>query len=140
MARDPIEVRQEALGRMVTLAGGKTIDSGAKLLALIPAADALSRWWLFGERPELSRFPVDCGDDAAQNVDDIVSSASIAGSDCPNAIEHGANQGLQAALQGMIGLVQLVAPTLPQEQREAVETNHRLVDAIAALARAGGRS
>jgi hypothetical protein len=45
---------------------------------------------------------------------------------------------LLAALHGMIGLVQLIVPTLPKEQREAVEGNHRLVDARAALAKVEG--
>jgi hypothetical protein len=40
------------------------------------------------------------------------------------------------ALHGLIGLVQLIIPTLAEPQRSAVADNHRLVDAIAAIAKA----
>jgi hypothetical protein len=45
---------------------------------------------------------------------------------------------LLAALKGMVGLIQLIAPMLPGDQRAAVEANHRLEDALAAIARAEG--
>jgi hypothetical protein len=63
---------------------------------------------------------------------------------CP-AIAHGlADANLIAAapeitdaLRGLIGLVELIIPTLEGSQRIGVETNHRLVAARAALGKAG---
>ncbi|HEY2105555.1 MAG TPA: hypothetical protein VGH29_07205 [Candidatus Binataceae bacterium] len=42
------------------------------------------------------------------------------------------------ALHGLIGLVQLIIPTLAEPQRSAVADNHRLVAARAAIAKATG--
>ena len=45
---------------------------------------------------------------------------------------------LYEALSGMIGLVELIIPTLEGSQRSGVEGNHRLAEARAALAAARG--
>jgi hypothetical protein len=45
---------------------------------------------------------------------------------------------LYDALLGMIGLIQLVAPTLAEPQREAVANNHRMIAARFAIAKATG--
>lgn len=47
---------------------------------------------------------------------------------------------LVSALAGLIGLVQLIIPTLDGSQRIGVEQNHRLTVALAVLARVGGGS
>ena len=44
---------------------------------------------------------------------------------------------LAEALTGLIGLIELIIPTLEGTQRIGVEDNHRLKDARAALAKAG---
>lgn len=45
---------------------------------------------------------------------------------------------LLVALHGMIGLIQLIVPTLQGSQRIGVEQNHRLEAAIAAITKATG--
>jgi hypothetical protein len=48
------------------------------------------------------------------------------------------NAELTAALAGLIGLVELIIPTLGGSQRIGVEQNYRLQEARAALAKANG--
>lgn len=61
-------------------------------------------------------------------------------SDCIAAVDErldAEREDLIAALAGLVGLVELVIPTLEGFQRVGVEENHRLTAARAAIAKAG---